>query len=119
MQQIENLTQTVQEKIPVVKETIESQIPVVKSKFDDTISFCKSKFISPEDKAEIYALYTNEEKPEENLEDPLKSQPEFQSINLEGINQNQLPQNINTNAPRQIDDKEYIKELIDICNENG
>ena len=24
-----------------------------------------------------------------------------------------------TNVPRQIDDKEYIKELIDICNENG
>ena len=118
-QQFENISQTVQEKLPPLKEAIQSKIPVVKSKFDDTINFCKSKFISPEDKAEIYALYSNQEKPEEIIEDPLKSQPEFQSINLEGINQNQLPQNINTTAQRQIDDKEYIKELIDICNENG
>jgi hypothetical protein len=118
-QQIENISQTVQENIPKVKETIESQIPVVKSKFDDTINFCKSKFIPPEDKAEIYALYTNEEKPEENFEDPLKSQMEFQSINLDNVAQSQYPQNINPSAPRQLDDKDYIRELIDLCNENG
>ena len=105
-QQFENISQMVQETIPTVKETIQSKIPVVKSKFDDTINFCKSKFISPEDKAEIYALYSNEEKPEENFEDPLKNQPEFQTYNVEGINQSQYPPNINPEAPRQIDDKE-------------
>jgi hypothetical protein len=115
-EQFENLTSTIQEKIPVVKETIQSQIPVVKSKFDDTINFCKSKFIPKEDQAEIYALY-DEEKKEDNLNDDienhLQSQIDFKST------YNQFTENERINAPRQIDDKEYIRELIDICNENG
>jgi hypothetical protein len=110
-----SIFESVQEKIPEVKETITSQIPVVKSKLDDTINFCKSKFIPKEDKAEIYALYTDEEKEE----DPLQNQMEFQSIKLDGPNKSQYPMVGRTNVPRQIDDKEYIKELIDICNENG
>ena len=121
MQQIQNITETVQEKLPEVKETITSQIPVVKSKFDDTINFCKSKFNPKEDEPEIYALYTNQEKAEDNIEDPLKSQMEFQTIKFDNNNMSQYPMNdnIKLNGPRQLDDKEYIRELIDICNENG
>ena len=113
--QIQNLSQTVSETLPTVKESIQSKIPIVKSKFEDTISFCKSKIIPPEDQAEIYALYTDEEK----NEDPLKNNPEFQTINLTQNAISQYPTNMNLDAPRQIDYKEYIKELIDICNENG
>ena len=123
MEQIQNITETVQEKLPDLKETITSQIPVVKSKFDDTINFCKSKFNPKEDEPEIYALYTNQEKAEDNIEveDPLKSQLEFKTIKLDNNNISQYPMNdkIKLNAPRQLDDKEYIRELIDICNENG
>ena len=121
--QFQNISQFVQEKIPVVQETIQSQIPVVKSKFDDTINFCKSKIMPPEDQAEIYALYTNEEKKEEpnqdDFEDPLKNQTEFHSIKLDSIGFSQMPTNIREDGPRQIDDKDYLRELIDICNENG
>ena len=113
-EQFGNLTSTIQEKIPVVKETIQSQIPVVKSKFDDTINFCKSKFIPKEDQAEIYALYDEPKKDEnEDIDNQLPSQIDFQST----YNQFSAPDRIN--APRQIDDKDYIRELIDICNENG
>ena len=121
--QFQNLSEKVQETIPTVKETIESQIPVVKSKFEDTINFCKSKFIPPEDKAEIYALRTNDEKNEDisqdNFDNPLKNKTVSQSIKLDSIVDNQFPNNLRQDAPRQIDDKDYIKELIDICNENG
>ena len=113
-EKFEDLTSTVQEKLPDIKESIQSKIPVVKSKFDDTINFCKSKFISKEDQAEIYALYDEPKKDEnEDIENHLQSQIDFQST----YNQFSAPDRIN--APRQIDDKDYIRELIDICNENG
>ena len=105
----------VSDKIPTIKESIQSQIPVVKSKFDDSINFCKSKFIPKEDQAEIYALYTNEEKKEDIMEDPLRSREEFQTIRLDDqdIYQNGM------NLPEQIDEKDYLQRLIEICNENG
>ena len=113
-EKFEDLTSTVQEKLPDIKESIQSKIPVVKSKFDDTINFCKSKFISKEDQAEIYALYDEPKKDEnEDIDNQLPSQIDFQST----YNQFSAPDRIN--APRQIDDKDYIRELIDICNENG
>ena len=111
--QFNNVVEVVSEKLPTIKDTIQSQIPVVKSKFDDSINFCKSQFISKEDQAEIYALYPNEEKKEDIMEDPLQNHEELQTIKLDeqGID--------GANAPRVIDEKEYLKELIDICNENG
>ena len=113
-EKFEDLTSTVQEKLPDIKESIQSKIPVVKSKFDDTINFCKSKFISKEDQAEIYALYDEPKKDEnEDIDNQLPSQIDFQST----YNQFSAPDRIN--APRQINDKDYIRELIDICNENG
>ena len=113
-EKFEDLTSTVQEKLPDIKESIQSKIPVVKSKFDDTINFCKSKFISKEDQAEIYALYDEPKKEEnEDIDNQLPSQIDFQST----YNQFSAPDRIN--APRQINDKDYIRELIDICNENG
>ena len=113
-EKFEDLTSTVQEKLPDIKESIQSKIPVVKSKFDDTINFCKSKFISKEDQAEIYALYDEPKKDEnEDIDNQLPSQIDFQSK----YNQFSAPDRIN--APRQINDKDYIRELIDICNENG
>ena len=113
-EKFEDLTSTVQEKLPDIKESIQSKIPVVKSKFDDTINFCKSKFISKEDQAEIYALYDEPKKDEnEDIDNQLPSQIDFQST----YNQFSAPDRIN--APRKIDDKDYIRELIDICNENG
>ena len=113
-EKFEDLTSTVQEKLPDIKESIQSKIPVVKSKFDDTINFCKSKFISKEDQAEIYALYDEPKKDEnEDIDNQLPSQIDFQST----YNQFSAPDRIN--VPRQINDKDYIRELIDICNENG
>jgi hypothetical protein len=109
MEKFSDISQMVLEKLPGIKESIQSQIPVVKSKFDDSINFCKSQFIPKEDQAEIYALFTNEEKAEETIEDPLRNQPEFQTVKLDEFD----------TTPKQIDDKEYLKELIDICNENG
>ena len=104
-EKFEDLTSTVQEKLPDIKESIQSKIPVVKSKFDDTINFCKSKFISKEDQAEIYALYDEPKKEEnEDIDNQLPSQIDFQST----YNQFSAPDRIN--AQRQINDKDYIRE---------
>ena len=120
-EQFENISQMVQEKLPTIKDSIQEQIPVIKNKFDDTVNLCKSKFIPKEDRAEIYALKTDPEKPEindENEEEELpfnkqtktiKSENEFGSYDQEAC----------ANAPREIDDKDYMRELIDICNQNG
>ena len=101
--QFQNLSEKVQETIPTVKETIESQIPVVKSKFEDTINFCKSKFIPPEDKAEIYALRTNDKKNEDisqdNFDNPLKNKTVFQSIKLDSIVKSRLTAQTVDNEP--------------------
>jgi hypothetical protein len=126
-EQFENISQMVQEKLPTIKDSIQDTIPVIKNKFDDTVDLCKSKFIPKEDRAEIYALYSNpeeknvnEENENENEENDFpfnqakKSYYKSKSQSLNGYQQNETE-----NAPRVYDEKDYMRELIDICNENG
>jgi hypothetical protein len=122
-EQFENVSQFFQEKVPTIKDTITEQIPVIKNKFDDTVNLCKSKFIPKEDKAEIYALKTDPQNLEineenEEVELPFNSQYKSTYRNEEEPGIGDMPE-MSANAPRQIDDKDYIRELIDICNQNG
>ena len=120
-EQFENVSQMVQEKIPTVKDSIQEQIPVIKNKFEDTINLCKTKFIPKEDRAEIYTLVTDPEKPEineENEEAELPFHKRTKTFKTEyGVDN--YDQEESGNAPREIDDKDYMRELIDICNQNG
>ena len=123
-EQCNNISQMVTEKLPTIKDSIQEQIPVIKSKFDDTVTFCKSQFIPKEDKAEIYALKTDPQNLETNedneeFEAPFKTQYKS-SYDVEGVPGygDYVPEE-SANVPRQIDDKDYMRELIDICNKNG
>ncbi len=120
-EQFENVSQMVQEKIPTIKDSIQEQIPVIKNKFEDTINLCKTKFIPKEDRAEIYTLVTDPEKPEineENEEAELPFHKRTKTFKTEyGVDN--YDQEESGNAPREIDDKDYMRELIDICNQNG
>ena len=117
-EQFGNISQMVQDKIPTIKDSIQEQIPVIKNKFDDTVALCKSKFIPKEDRAEIYALYTNQD---ENKD--LNMQTE--ELNLQynaksaGNGMDQYMGESPMNEPQPIEEKDYMRELIDICNENG
>ena len=122
-EQFGNVSQLVQDKVPKFKDTVQESIPEIKTKLGDTFNFCKSKFIPKEDKAEIYALYTDQEdnlnkseKIEENtlpFTRPLRSQG-----NLYGETP-AINNNFPDNSTRIIDDKDYLVELIDLCNKNG
>ena len=123
-EQFENCTNVVSEKLPAVKESITEAIPAIQSKFNDTVTIVKNQFNPPEPEAEIYALYQDQEnnnldEEEQNQESPY--QQEFhKSFKQEAPEGSYLPtENYMGNGPRQIDDKDYMRELIDICNENG
>ena len=125
-EQFGNISQIVQEKIPTIKDSIQGKIPVIKNKFDDTISLCKSKFIPKEDRAEVYALYTDKEdipnldEQNQNEESLFPFNAEYnKSFKAETPEVNRYMSEKNLNAPRQIDEKDYLHELIDICNQNG
>jgi len=114
-EQFENVTQFFQEKIPVVKDSVQEKIPVLKSKLNNTISFCKSALNPKEDEPEIYALYSDKE-------EPMQESNKFNSsveLNPEFSGMNNTPEVNMGNGPRQIDDKDYLRELIEICNKNG
>ena len=123
-EQFGNVSQMVQEKLPTIKDSIQEQIPVIKNKFDDTVNLCKSKFIPKEDKAEIYALYTNQEenKDTNNQNEEFPYNQEFQrSYKAKSRGMSRYMDEMPMNEPQQqpIEEKDYMRELIDICNENG
>ncbi len=123
-EQFQNCTNVVSEKLPVVQETLGGVASSAKSKFNDTMMVVKNQLNPPEPQADIYALYTDQDNnkymdEEEQNQEPyfLKSQANFRQDAPEG---SYIPVEAGMgNAPRQIDDKDYLRELIDICNENG
>ena len=124
-EQFENCTNVVSEKLPAVQETLGGVATTAKAKFNDTVTVVKNQFNPPEPQADIYALYTDQDnnkymdEEEEPNQEPYfhESQKSFRQDVPEG---SYLPVETGMgNGPRQIDDKDYLRELIDICNENG
>ena len=124
-EQFENCTNVVSEKIPEVKESVAGAVPAIKNKFDNTVEIVKSQLNPPEPQAEIYALYTDQDEneymnEEEKNEETPYNQELQKSFRQEIPEGSYIPaETYMANAPRQIEDKDYMRELIDICNENG
>ena len=130
-EQFGNISQMVQEKIPTIKDSIQEQIPVIKNKFDDTVNLCKTTFIPKEDRAEVYALYTNKEEnkgitnpTEEDDDMPFNSKYQYKKTKSFRDEQPEMSKygrddKLNFLQNQPMDEKDYMRELIDICNENG
>jgi len=105
----------------LVKEDLKDSSKILEKQLEDTINLCKTKFIPKEDRAEIYALKTDPEKLEINDENEEEERPFNKQTNSFKIENDfgSYNQEASAYAPREIDDKDYMRELIDICNQNG